>query len=529
MASKNSVTTEIGAKDTGEMERILGRQQQEIDKLKNKLKDMGTTGKGTFDAQVKDAAKVVAGYMSISQAVHMATEEVRKLQELQLKAAGAQLDVNAGRQNLLLNLVGSDQKTIKEVFHAVEKISKDQGIAEKYVSTGMASAISASGGNVPLAISAMQMAGKTIPHSPELLGRYAGSMLDLQKVTGSTDMEINRGYLGMVSKLSRVAEPELQAKNIPAAIIGAKEFGASPEAAAAAYAALTSGAADPEGRRSGTALIALAMQLEKFLPSAGHKRIVEGSGKSKKIIPEIPSGLDSMEKRIEFMQGHQDIAKLFVEGYESTPGLGGEGGASFEKKLFAQVRGLLMRPDSVTAQQYRENLKVMPNMARMKELSQEMDRNKMMDLSEPFASKDRTYKQAAESILLENTSGAQAGIARKGLPDVLDASGQGWMQGKLRDLKWEWRTRLGTQNVKEANRKAVEDRISEIMSGATTEGESPGISQMYRGPSNVPRPLTGDEKKSIELLRGLLDKLDSIDSKTAAKSPTLTTHPQEDK
>ncbi|MBI4578877.1 MAG: hypothetical protein HY718_04190, partial [Planctomycetes bacterium] len=313
---------------------------------------------------------------------------------------------------------------------------------------------------------------------PESLPSFAGAMLDLAKVTGSQDARVNRGLLLAVGGLSRVSEPSQQAANIPKALIGVRGFGASTAGAAALWASLSTMGADTEGAMSRTGAIALAQQLEMFLPAAGaaaettarplteaealerernrkalaRARLRQAAGgqltgaeiaairreerfaqieAGETKLPARP-GIASMEKRLEYLWANPELAKSFYAA------------ASFEKAVEAPIRDLLTDPNSPIAKLYRKELGMLPSNAG---LIAEGGRMVSAVRGEPLAvlaGTQRMYAQTQEELLLGNLIGASGAVNREGLRTLLEASGMGATATRAEMLGFEARSGVGT-------------------------------------------------------------------------------------
>jgi hypothetical protein len=198
-------------------------------------------------------------------------------------------------------------------------------ISEVAINAGLAEALSASGGKVDPSLAAVEVAARFLADRPDEIGEAAGALLGISKVTGTTDARVNLGLLTRIGELGRVVNPKLQAENIAPALVGAAQFGGTASGAGALFAALSNAAEDKEGRRTGTALIQLARQLDDFQLGEGFEKFQGQFDRA------------NLTQRIGFLQRNKKAAEQFLDK------------ASFETKLVGPITGLLLDPNTSNA------------------------------------------------------------------------------------------------------------------------------------------------------------------------------------
>jgi len=241
-------------------------QIKNVDEAGKKVDGTLTNAFGAGKTALLGSFATVAGGVAttVGAGIKIIVDELRAAQALADKAAATQLSVAASRNVVIRNLPGASESQIQEVLTQNAGLASSTGVSETAINQARASALSASGGNVGASLDATEIAAKFLADRPGEIGDFAGSLLDLSKVTGSTDAKVNLGLLSAVGGLSRITDQRQQATNIPAALIGARGFGFNTAESASLFSALTTGSGDLTGASSGTATVQFARQLSEF-------------------------------------------------------------------------------------------------------------------------------------------------------------------------------------------------------------------------------------------------------------------------
>lgn len=279
--------------------------------------------------QVKQLATFAGGVASISTAVSLLKSEYAAALDLVEKASRTQLDVGQSRNLIIRNLPGSSQAQLKSVLGQSSALAGELRLPESSINQALAQSLSAAGGNVGTALGAVRAAGQFLPDQLGDLPQFAGALIDMSKVTGSSDPQVNLGYLNVLQKLARNVEAGSIARNAPSGLISATRFGATPQEAAALFATLGSFTGDVEGSSTSTALTQLSKQL-----SLGD---VGGA-----------AGAKTTGQRLAFLQNNPEAAQAFLAK------------ASFEAKSVGQIRDLILNPQGEIAKAYASNLGQIP-------------------------------------------------------------------------------------------------------------------------------------------------------------------------
>lgn len=430
---------------TGDMARLIreiNRSAMEIEKLKQRLREVKSEGKSAGDSAedafgrkmvtaAKSFATALIGAGGVATGLRLVKEEIGAIIDLQREMGDAQVRTASAAQDMVRNMSGMSRQHIEMARRASEQIAKDTGVAQDHVFRSMASALSASGQNLPLSIAAVRQSSRFLADRPEAIPGFAGSLIDLSKVTGTQDALINQGFLQQVGALSRVVEPAQQAKNIPRALIGAQAFGATAQEGAALFAALTSAGGDITGETTATGTVSLAEQLRSFFRDQGALG-KEKRGKTEASIGEALSarmGRDlTTGERIGFLQQNAAFRERFLA--ES----------SFEKTVAGPVEQLLSDPTSYAAQQFRANMGKLGGPAQWGAMARQSLADRMLIPQEPVAGMQRTLAAMADENLQRDQAGALTGVTRGGLQDVLRTAGVGWIPRQMSRAAFNWRT-----------------------------------------------------------------------------------------
>lgn len=246
--------------------------EESIRRLQKKLDDTKKASDAAGRSLAKAFGNEALGYLTrwagpagiVAGAMGTITSEMRSQFDLIDKTASIKMGLSASRNVVLRNLPGVDDATRKAILEENQNLASSTGVSEVFINQARAEALSASAGNRVASLEAVRGSAQFLFDRPSDIGGFAGSLLDLSKVTGTTDADVNIGLLTQVAGLSRVSDARKQATSIPGALIGMRDMGFSTAESAAIYAALTEFAADLTGDSSGTASIDFAKQLRKF-------------------------------------------------------------------------------------------------------------------------------------------------------------------------------------------------------------------------------------------------------------------------
>ena len=371
---------------------IAGR---ELGQMNKKGMLAGMTFKSVFAAS--GLSGFLGGLASTTAAISLMRSELENLKTLQETAKDKQITLAAAHTLVTQNLFGSSKEEIKSVLESITSTAKETNVPERFVASAMAQALSASSGDKDASAKAVAGASRFLATSPEAIPRFAGALLDMMKVTGTSDANVNQGFMQRIAANSRVVDPNMQAQNIPRSLIGQSSFGATAEEASAIFTALTVGGADSTGARTGTAAISLTEQLRGFFEEEGiTKKAMKNRGRS------LTAG-----ERIGVLQQNPELAKKFLKD------------ATFEKVALGPIEDLLLRKDSETNKVFQKSLDKKATHEELAALAAESIKN--FELSPHYAR--FTQEQSAQAKLdqfdLARPGAAQFRIEKNALDETL--------------------------------------------------------------------------------------------------------------
>lgn len=459
-------------------------------KLTTVVQEMGTEAEAQGTLLGGLATKVIAyggSFLSIHAAVKAITAELQAQQDLIDKRVQAQLTIGESRNVLLRNLVGQEA-LIPQVQQAATSIANETGLSETPVNLALASAVSSTGGNVPLSIELVRMAAKFLKDRPQDVGSFAGTLADLTRVTQSVDPEVQLGLLAKVGQLSRVVSPELQAKNIAPALIGSMPFGGDAQTSGALFAALTGGSADVTGERTGTALVALAAQLEDAMAGTGSFRATKNKPGP---IPGL-AGITQLRERIAYLRSHPQDAKYFLDN------------ASFEKKVLGPITQLLLDPSAQVSRDYQAALGQIGDNATLRRVGAQalgVFRNNAL---EPVAERGRRLSRLIENLQTRRAENRLSTSELEQLQIIAQETGSTALGSKLAQLRDRVLGGIGV-SVGEAIEQ-IEARIDELEHPMRRDIFAPSQSNLGAF-GEVPREPTREEREAVGILKEQVEQL----------------------
>lgn len=428
-----------------------------------------------------------ATFLTVRTAVQAITAELKAQQELIDRRTQTQLTISESRNLLLRNLDESKPDEIRRVQRAAIGLARETGVSEHSINVALASAVSSTGGNVPLATNLVSLATRYLKDRPSEIGDFAGSLADLTRITNSTDPEVQLGLLRRVGQLSRITESRAQAENIAPALIGTAAFGGTAPVSGALFAALTTGAADVKGASSGTALIALAAQLEDATKGTNSFRETKNSPGPIRGL----AGSTDLGARVAYLQAHPQDAKYFLEQ------------ASFEKKLLGPITQLLTDPRSQVALDYAGNRTRIPGIAGLNRIGERtLGIFDEFNTLEPVAERRRRLDSLVEQYQTRKPSRNLDTHDLENLRTIALETGSTAFGAKLD----EYVARIKGHGVVSSEEaiKLLESRRDELEHPVSKRTFTAGDLTV---PVYTPRAATPEEKQSAKLLKQAVDEL----------------------
>ena len=394
------------------------------------------------------AIGAVAGIASITTAVRALGAEWRQVVDLQNRAAQSQVSVASAEQMLIGNLIGEDPAVGRQFVKDVGSIASRTGVPRVSMYQAAAGVVSASGGDLPLALSGLEQAARFMPQTPEAIQEFAGAMIDMSKATGSRDPRVNQGMLQAMGKMSRLETLRQQALNIPMAVIGQVNMGATARGAGAFFSALSVSMGDRRGEMSRTASIRTAEQVEEFFRTDPQAiAAARGAGLS-------PAMMTQHEKLM-LMQG-TSLAHRFY--------FGGPGRNPFVSEAAAKgpLRSFLLDPTGNMAQNYRAAYAGLPTLQAAPGFVDQAMAARAWASGEPAAAMQRSFVSSREDALTRFPALGLAGVLREGTIGTLRDTGMGKMAERIAALDFEVTTYAGMHDVAGTAERMLRTRASQL-------------------------------------------------------------------
>lgn len=474
-----------------------------IKRLEGAYKDANTFGgrlRGTLMNMFgSDSLKMLQNYAlgftgagGLIAAVALLKSEYEAVIKLQDEATRTKLDVSQARNLVIRNMLGESPEAIRQVLSQTSATAAELKLPEPVIAQALAEALSASGGKAGPAFAAVRLAGKYLPDQQGEIGQFAGSLLDMQKATGSADPNVNFGLIARIGQLSRLKDASTIAQNAPKALIGSAGFGSTTQEGAALYSTLTQ-MFDPEGRAAATAQTQLAKQL--FFFGDNLKKIGRDSEAAQM------SGM-TMGQRIGFLQQSPELANLFLRG---QPGPGGFPAASFESQFVSPFRGLLLGGESGRKMQsmYADFYSQIGGEQDMARLSGEAISNFRLNPLNAMAESERAIAAIGQQVQL-GLPDTLSDTSRNTLLDIGQSIGQTNVGSRFQQLLAQ--ASDGSVGLSAADAIPVlEGQRERLLRGRWVGGGSAGVGAPGVGGYNA--PATVEDQNNARLLGELIEQM----------------------
>jgi len=560
----------------GSVEEAMRRVKLAGEDTRSKLKQVSDVGSQAFDASkirrfVGQLGIATTGAGALLSVVKLIKDEIANTQDVQAKAMQRQIDLQSARANLLRNMAAATPQERRTALEVAAKIARETHVNEKWITAALASAYSASGGNLELATSAVRGAAMLFPDVPQEIGAFAGSTMDVSKATKSPNALVNQGVMATVAAMSRIVDPHLQAKNIPQALIGMTQYGATVSEAGAFLAAVTSGAAEFTGDVSRTGVINLTQRIDEMfshprpasieggltapeeeklkLITPRAKRIIEKRKEGRrlsereisiweeylslterkataKVIPAIPAGLNTFGERLSYLQGHPQLVEELLKGVD------------IRAQLKAPIRDILTNRQSDVARRYAEFVRKIPeDTEALRKIGKGVISSIRTDPLFFTAEASRILESGIDQIYVERPDLGISGAVRSKLKDLLQAAGESALSQRIDMMLWESGGGLSAARAVPKAIDLLEKRRRELLYTRPEMSYQMGTGGFVSIPADVATP---EEKKTAEVLQSvkeLLERmLDEMKKQTAAseksqamQTPPTLAHPDEDR
>ncbi len=482
----------------------LARKMDNVEKASKKSSDAAVNGFEAAEIKVKDFIKGFAGVGTVMAAAlasaQMLKAEWEAFKNRQQSAADANVSLAAPMAEL--SRASGGLYSAKELEREVARIASDAGSKQARVASLWEQAVSAKGPTTKaemeslgdLVKAALQFAPTT---DDQTLALMVGGAADLQRSQGFT-AEQAIGFFEMAGNVGRVSKIQQQATNMAPAINSLTQFGMSRAEAAALFGTLTRETGDFTGASSRTAALMLAKQIED-------------------------RGMGSTMEAITAMQNDPSLRDRFLQG-------GAFGGkdfakASFEAAYFPTIRALLTGGTPQAAAFATSIGEVGDATDAEAAFRESVDRTNQLG-SVQAARLQNIYNAGVDSIFIGDLRGAKSAISRKGLADMLAASGVDQLDQNITTTLID---ALGKGYVSQ-------ERVSSELRRRAAEMsyEGPATREIFGGTGiiteNYTRVATDQEKIIADVFRNVAEKLDRMVENTdpvknGARTPKVRVPP----
>jgi len=331
------------------------------------------------------------------------------------------------QEQAIINL-GDVSKKVQDKFLAnVKRIAAEEKIPQNVAILAASGGLSASQTDIPGTLENLRTAARVSAATPENIEPLIKAMFTSEKVTASEKGAVNLGFMMGLMGQSRATTLETIAPHGRPAGAHVHPGGGTARESGSLGAAMSHAMDDEMMRRSGTASIALAEGLAKFLPEKDRL----GFKKGKPFVERAATGLKTTRERIEFLR-REENELLSREFMTQT---------SFEKKAkmsAMQMVGIEGFGDAAY-QQYATALKAFPT---MKEAAV-MGARKLEAVRQPFeqqvAESERGHLTRIEQIQGSRTARLRAierTYSHERMMETLEAGGMNWMNRQATSLGW---------------------------------------------------------------------------------------------
>ncbi len=522
-------------------EKLLRKQQDVLDSTIHLAKastNQSQSAQGAIQAQADGAqqlagglsqgvgqlGKMALGYVGLTSAAQAFTQALEKQFAQQEKAADAQRRFANPSISLRQNMGDIPAAKFKQIEDRIEQMSMQGLGSAASLKETMAATVSATPNLThDQQLDIVKTAARASKSGAEELQSLAQGLGDAVQLTGSTNAEENLGFMLSLQQKSPSKNLKPIAENIvPGAANIVSASGGTPAEAAAILLGLQQRMIDREGAITKTAGISGVGQLDAFFdPQAVRARTIAELTKEGTLSDFERPDLALRKRFGGFMEGEGVGDRGFedqLEAFRQSPEL--------QEKYFArevarmgastpaeQIRFMQQNPRE--REKFSENLhlekqaqqpflelldansKTAKNVA---ELSKQglvsgpaaaaLGGKVIADVeSDRYVQQDRTaagLEASADRLRRESESMGDAGISRKALVDVLDASGMDDFKGKLTRLDFEFKTNLGEHGVFDQLDAAFAARADELRHKKTAP-EALGLGRLLPESMRLPQ------------------------------------------
>ncbi len=417
------------AGSSADAERAIAVLERRLANLENQVKQSGKRMKdvwGQVASGIQDAAGQMLGFNSpVDAAVRGVQLLVKQFDDLVSRQNEAK-DANRDFAKTLQNAANNSDGTLAQVKERLLEISEAATVtpqdAARLINIGQASK-----GNL-----GSEAVDATIIAASKLSGLDQGTLegalrtgLGIQKQFAGTTPEQSVGFIFNAMSKSRVEDTDKFTKHVMPAIIGVSKLdGTSLEYSAALSAGITQASEDIEGRKSRTAMTALALQLRDAFPE------LKDTEARVRAVQENPALRDA------FLNGGEVNGRKLSKMRFDVKGPDGEvlqldtDRASFERQMVPAMEQVLTK-GTVAEQIMRASLRDVPSLANSSQEFRGRAKEQAGDSNIAAAMREKKSEVEYEIDKIKNVYGINEATDRANLDRDLKRANYGYVERSL--------------------------------------------------------------------------------------------------
>lgn len=254
----------------------------------------------------KDALLGIAGgYFTIHKAIRSVIQAIEDKDKLLKKTKEATESIFEAQAGALMMIEGVDAQKAAAFKARINKMATElrvTGGAKTLYQAAQEGLSAAIGGDVEMALPAIEAAARVAPHDPEAIKALTMGLIHVGKATKSGDPMADLGFLVGLTQAAAVPDISKVAEVFSGAVASMTQYGGTAVESGAALSAISQVAVDVSGRISRIAGIRWFEQMESFFRTQGL------------ITPET----DTPAEQIQWFRAHPEAASLFIRGKAKT-------------------------------------------------------------------------------------------------------------------------------------------------------------------------------------------------------------------
>jgi hypothetical protein len=408
------------------LERKIERLEQGAKQLSQKMKNAGKETSDAWSAAGRGVADFTAGLTGIGGPLDAALKTVQAFKaefDDLVNRQQAAADANREFAKNLQNAANNSDRPLAEIRERMMSISETALITPQQSAKLLNIAQAAKGTLGENEVDSTIIAAAKVARLDQgTMEGLVNTSLDLQKQLPGTTAEQSIGFILNAMSKTRVPDTEKFTKNVLPGIIGVNKLdNTSIEYATALSAGITQAAGDTEGRKSRTAMTALALQLRDAFPE------LKDTEARVRAVQENP------ELRDAFLRGGTVNGKKLSKMKFDVTGPDGEvlqldsDRASFERQMVPAIEQVLTK-GTFAESMLNESLRDVPSLRNSGQEFRGRVKQQEMDETLILANRQIRGEVGTARTKVDDIAGASDAIDRQTVSERLSASGFGRFQ-----------------------------------------------------------------------------------------------------